>query len=200
MGSLIIFYALSGLLILSGLMVVFCRNPVRSAVFLVLCFVLSSPLWIMVDAEFLGLVLVFVYVGAVMTLFLFVVMMLNLEEVPKQKALVRYFPLVFFAVIALIGLLIYAIKPALMNQDKNLLDLMHPSSYSNVKALGAVLYTDYVYQFEIAAVLLLVAIVSAISLTFRGARQRLVQNPESQIKVQAKDRLTIVKMPSEKRV
>lgn len=190
--QLLIFYAFSGLLILSALTVIFTRNPVRASLFLVLSFALTAPLWIMANAEFLGLVLVFVYVGAVMTLFLFVVMMLNISEVPKQRSLVAYYPLVLFLIAAMVAMILYALKPALPHLAQHALQ-PHPANYSNVKALGSELYTRYVLPFELAAALLLVAIVSAISLAFRGARNRKSQDISKQIAVKAQDRIRMVK-------
>jgi len=195
----VIFYAFSAMAVFSGLMVVSSGNPVRGALFLVLTFFATAGLWILLHAEFLALVLVLVYVGAVMTLFLFVVMMLNVKQLGVREGFVRYLP---FA--ALVVLLVVALTMMAMGRDQFGLTAMpipaaESPDFSNIASLGAVLYTNYVYPFEIAAVLLLTAIVAAISLTHREPTRRKSQNVNQQIAVRAKDRMRLVKMKSDKK-
>jgi NADH-quinone oxidoreductase subunit J len=192
----IVFYFFAASLVFSAAMVVLSRNPVTSALFLVYSFFNSAILWMLLNAEFLSLVLIFVYVGAVMTLFLFVVMMLNIDIETLRKGFVRYLPFGLVAVALVVGLMITAIWPA------NFGALPNPQAaadYSNTGALGALLYTHYVYAFELAAMLLLVAIVAAISLSQHGKPQRKTQNISKQIDVDPKDRVHLVNMLSEKK-
>ncbi|MFN7097885.1 MAG: NADH-quinone oxidoreductase subunit J, partial [Gammaproteobacteria bacterium] len=156
----------------------------------------SAILWMLLDAEFLSLVLIFVYVGAVMTLFLFVVMMLNIDTETLRKGFVRYLPFGLVAVALVVGLMITAIWPANFGALPN---TQAASDYSNTQALGQLLYTHYVYAFELAAMLLLVAIVAAISLSQRDKPHRKSQNIAQQIDVDPKDRVRLVDMPSEKK-
>lgn len=190
-----VFFFFSGMLLLSGFMVIISRNPVRGVLFLVLAFFASAVLWMLMEAEFLSLVLIFVYVGAVMTLFLFVVMMLNINEVPAREKFVRYFPIGLLIMVALVGLMLWVIGPEHFGATQT--PAKAAADYSNVKALGSVLYTQYLYPFEIAAALLLVAIVSAISLAFRGPQNRRSQKIAEQLAVSKEDRLHIVNMKSE---
>lgn len=189
----VVFYVFSALLLFSAVMVIVSRHPVRGVLFLVLTFVCSAVLWMLLQAEFLSLVLIFVYVGAVMTLFLFVVMMLNVEQIPKVEGFVRYLPFAILAVLVMVGLMTMAILPKHFAMAGQLQPIMHPESYSNVKSLGAVLYTEYLFPFEVASVLLLVAIIAAISLAFRGKRAK-GQDVDHQVSVKKADRLKIVKM------
>ena len=194
----IIFYAFSLLLVSAALMTVMSRNPVHSALFLILAFFASVPLWILLHAEFLALVLVLVYVGAVMTLFLFVVMMLHVDET-KKKNFVLFLPFGFVIVAVLVGLMIYILAPEHYRAALYSLPANAPADYSNAKELGSVLYTTYVLDFEIAACILLVSIVAAITLAFRGRQGgRRDQKPSEQVKVRRKDRVRFVNMPVEK--
>lgn len=193
----ILFYSFAAVLIGAALGVVFSRNPVHSVMFLVLAFFQSAMLWMLAEAEFLAIVLVLVYVGAVMVLFLFVVMMLDINVETVRKGLDRYAPfgigvalLMAFELVQLIwlrslgGIGDGGFKP-------------YPEDYNNTKALGSVLYTEHVYAFEIAAVILLLAIVAAITLTMRKRPGLKVQNISKQVAVRAKDRLRVVKMDAE---
>lgn len=190
----IIFYALSALLILASIAVIASRNPVRGVLFLVLAFVLSAGIWIIMQAEFLGLVLVLVYVGAVMTLFLFVVMMLNLDKLPPRTGFKKYWPYGILIFLLLVGLMIYVIAPAHFQLAVSANPSEHAADYSDIKAIGSVLYTQYVYAFELAAVILLVAIIAAISLAFRGwAGISKRQNISKQVRTNPKDRIRMVK-------
>lgn len=187
----LVFYGFSALLILSATMVVASRNPVRGALFLVFCFFCSSALWMLMEAEFLALALIFVYVGAVMTLFLFVVMMLNMASGKSQEGYVKYLPFGLIIMCIVVGLMLYVLGPGqgiIERADFS----YHALGYSNVKELGEVLYTQYFYPFELAAVLLVVAIIAAITLAFRGKQHRRAQNIAKQLSVSKKDRLRLV--------
>jgi len=195
----ILFYLFSAVLIGAALGVVFSRNPVHAVMFLVLTFFQSAMLWLLAEAEFLAIVLVLVYVGAVMVLFLFVVMMLDINVESIQRGLTRYAPLA-------IGVaLLMAIELVQLIWMRTRVDAVatgfapYPEGYSNTKALGSVLYTEHVYAFEIAAVILLLAIVAAITLTMRKRPGLKVQNIAAQVAVRAKDRIRVVKMDAEKK-
>ncbi len=190
----IIFYCFSALLLFSATMVITVRNPVRAALFLVLAFFTSAGIWLLLEAEFLALTLVLVYVGAVMVLFLFVVMMLDINLTSLQEGFTRYLPLGIL-VAALITIEMLAVLGAAhFGLDIVPLPAPQPDDYSNTRAIGLMLYTTYVYPFEIAAVILTVAIVAAITLTLRENKSRKAQVVSDQIKVRAEDRLRIVKM------
>jgi len=164
----IIFYVFAVILLAAAVMVITSKSPVHAVLFLVLAFVASSVLWILIEAEFLALVMIFVYVGAVMTLFLFVVMMINVDLSKLKEGFVRYLPVGLAAMAVLVALMLYVISPSHFGMIKTLIPVDHLADYSNTKELGDILYTRYVYAFEIAAVLLLVSIIAAISLAFRG--------------------------------
>jgi NADH-quinone oxidoreductase subunit J len=193
----VIFYIFSATAIFSGLMVVASSNPVRGALFLVLTFFATAGLWILLHAEFLALVLVLVYVGAVMTLFLFVVMMLSVSRVKLQEGFVRYLPLAAVIVLLVVGLMIMVLGANRFGLTQMPMPVAQPAGYSNIASLGMVLYTQYVYPFEISAVLLLTAIVAAISLTHRKAKKSKAQIASEQIAVRSADRVRLVNMPSE---
>ncbi|MBA2654242.1 MAG: NADH-quinone oxidoreductase subunit J [Gammaproteobacteria bacterium] len=196
--QLIIFSIFSAILLFAAAMVIFSRHPVRGVLFLVLAFFASSILWMLLEAEFLSLVLIFVYVGAVMTLFLFVVMMINIDLAPLSEGFVRYLPLGLLVTGMTVGMIMYALSPKHFPLGVTAVPEIHPGNYSNVKELGSVLYTQYVYPFEIASALLLVAIVSAISLAFRGRRpDSKAQKISEQVAVHKKDRFYVVNMRSD---
>ncbi len=197
----IVFFVFAITLVLASLMVVLSRNPVRGVLFLVLCFVCTAVLWILLQAEFLGLILVLVYVGAVMTLFLFVVMMLDIDIVPEQQGFVRYLPLGLIVVAILVGMMIWVVAPSHFHYAQApIVPSKIGVQYSNVYAIGSVLYTEYLLPLELAGVLLLVAMISAISLAFRGRRQTSkAQVASQQISVRKSDRIRIIKMPSSKK-
>jgi NADH-quinone oxidoreductase subunit J len=189
------FFIFAGLLITASLMTVLLRNPVRCALFLVLAFFAAAALWILLEAEFLGLILILVYVGAVMTLFLFVIMTLNVDVAEKKSAFVLYLPYVVFSILLLLVLLIYTVFP--ISGVANL----NPASIdtSNTQALGDILYTQYAYPFEITGVLLLVGIIASIALGFREKRLNKAISTEQQLAVKPADRLRIIKMKSGKK-
>ena len=188
----LVFYSFAAALIASALMVIISRNPVRGALFLVLSFFTSAVLWMLIEAEFLSLALIFVYVGAVMTLFLFVVMMINIDFVPVREGFVRYLPFGILVMAIVVGLMLYVIGPSHFGWFGKTIQTAHPADYSNVKEIGQVLYTNYVYPFEIAAIILLVAIIAAISLAFRGRQNSKAQNIPKQLSVNRKDRVRLV--------
>ncbi len=195
----IVFYFFATVLIVSALGVITSRNPVYSALLLVLSFVTCAGLWLLLEAEFLAITLVLVYVGAVMVLFLFVVMMLDINLDRLREGFWKWFP--FGAILALV--LVAEITMVLMNGQFSL-DQMppppaHTADYSNTKELGRLIYTEYVYAFELAAVLLLVAMVSAIALTLRQRTDKRSPDPSKQVAVRAEDRVRIVSMPTEKK-
>jgi NADH-quinone oxidoreductase subunit J len=189
-----LFYAFGAILVVAALGVITSRNPVHSALFLVLAFVQSAALWLLIEAEFLAIALVLVYVGAVMVLFLFVVMMLDINVEELRKGFTRYLPL--GAAVALIVVVEIAHVIWFRSQGLSFLASPEPlpADYSNTRELGAVLYTQHVYAFEIASVILLLAIVAAITLTMRRRPGLKVQNVGKQVAVQAKDRIRIVKV------
>ena len=194
----ILFYAFSAVLLGSALGVIVSRNPVHSALFLVLAFFTSAAIWLMMYAEFLALLLVVVYVGAVMVLFLFVVMMLDINLEELRKGFTRYAPLG-----ALIALIIVIEIVSVVWVEKLGLTAAEAApplaaDYSNTEALGRVLYTDYVYPFQIAAAILLGAIIAAIVLTLRHRPGLKVQDVAKQVAVRRQDRVRLVKVPSEK--
>jgi len=193
----ILFYVFAAVLVGSALGVITSRNPVHAVLFLVLAFATSAFLWMLLEAEFLAIVLVLVYVGAVMVLFLFVVMMLDINVEAVRGGFVRYAPLglgVVAALVVMLGLLAWQ-----KTQDLNFLapPTPAPASYDNTEVLGSVLYTQYLYPFELAAIILLVAIVAAISLTHRRRAGLKQQDVSRQVAVKAADRVRIVKMPAE---
>ncbi|MCF6234780.1 MAG: NADH-quinone oxidoreductase subunit J [Gammaproteobacteria bacterium] len=193
-----VFYLFSTVLVLASIAVVTVRNTVFAALFLVLAFFTCAALWILLEAEFLSLVLILVYVGAVMVLFLFVVMMLDTKEASLREGFTKYLiPGGLVAIVIVIEMAI-VVGPENFGLDKFADPVARGADYSNTKELGMVLYTEYVYPFELAAVLLLVAIIAAISLTMRRRPQTKHQDPSKQVLVRSEDRVRVVKMESEK--
>ena len=176
--------------------VVTVKNPIHAALFLVLTFFTSAAIWMTLEAEFLAITLVLVYVGAVMVLFLFVVMMLDINIVRMREGFSRVLPLGIIVAAIMLVLMWSVVTSDYFSIEVLAKPVARAADYSNTKALGAVLYTDYVFAFEVAAVILLVAIIAAISLTMRKRPQTKYQKPSDQIKVKKADRLRIVKMPS----
>ena len=193
-----VFYFLSTILVYASLRVVTLRNPVHAALHLVLAFFSASGVWILLQAEFLAIALVLVYVGAVMVLFLFVVMMLDINLDRLREGFWSYLPL--GAIVAL--LMVAEMSLVLVGSFYDLFESdipQTPSDYSNVKAVGRLLFTEYVYPFELASVILLVGIVAAAALTLRGKRKTKSVSPGQQVFVKAKDRVRVLKMPAESR-
>ena len=192
-----VFYFFAAVLLLAALRVITARNPVHAALYLVLAFFTAAAIWMLLRAEFLAITLVLVYVGAVMVLFLFVVMMLDINLERLREGFWSYLPLG-----ATVGILM-AFEMALMIGGRYFgfpdAQLKEPAAgYSNTKALGRLLYTHYAFAFEIAAVVLLVAIVAAIALTLRKRKDVKSQNPAEQTRVRRADRVELVSMPAEK--
>jgi NADH-quinone oxidoreductase subunit J len=195
----ILFYVFAAVMFGAALGVVFSRNPVHSVMLLVLTFFNAAILWLMAEAEFLAIVLVLVYVGAVMVLFLFVVMMLDVNVEAAKRGVSRYAPLgIGIALLMVVELIQVIWLRSRINETAGGF-MATPEGYSNTKALGAVLYTEHVYAFEIAAVILLLAIVAAITLTMRKRPGLKVQDIGAQVAVRAKDRIRVVKMDAEKK-
>jgi NADH-quinone oxidoreductase subunit J len=192
----IVFYAFGGVLLLSGLLVITARNPVYGVLFLVLAFFTASAIWLLLRAEFLAIALVVVYVGAVMVLFLFVVMMLDINLERVREGFWRNLPLALVVGVVMVAEMILVIAGRYFDVASRPL-AAPPPGYSNTKELGRVLYTDYVLAFEMAAVILLVAIIAAISLTLRKRKDSRAQDPSEQVRVRREDRVRLVSMPSE---
>ena len=195
----ILFYIFAAVLVGAAIGVITARNPVHAVMFLVLAFFQSACLWLLAEAEFLAIVLVLVYVGAVMVLFLFVVMMLDIKVEEVQRGLTRFAPLAIGVALLMTFELIQLIWFKSQSGVTASGFSAYPEGYSNTKALGSVLYTEHVYAFEIAAVVLLLAIVAAITLTMRKRPGLKVQNIAKQVAVRAKDRIRVVKMDAEKK-
>ena len=191
----IFFYTFSAVMLFAAFKVITSRNPVHSALYLVLCFFQASAIWILLQAEFLSITLILVYVGAVMVLFLFVVMMLDINIEAMREGFWSHFPLAasIGAVLAL-ELASVVLAGFRLTQAPAIAVMPEGQQYSNTKELGVVLYTEYLYPLEIAAVILLVAIVAAIALTLRERKDSKAQNPADQVRVKAADRMQLVKM------
>lgn len=189
-----IFYFLAAILLFAGVRVITARNPVHSALFLVLAFFTAAGLWILLEAEFLAITLVLVYVGAVMVLFLFVVMMLDINLDKLREGFWNALPvalpvggLMAVEMVMIVGVRNFGV-------DKWTVPESHPANYSNTAELGRVLYTDYLLPFELASVVLLVAIVAAIALTLRDRKESKSVDPSKQVLVKKADRLRVLKM------
>ena len=195
----IVFYVLAAILVGAAVMVITARNPVHAALFLVLAFFTSAGIWLLLEAEFLAIILVLVYVGAVMVLFLFVVMMLDINLAPLREGFIRYLPVGVAVALVVVVELALVIGVSDFGLDSMPLPPAHGAQYSNTEELGMLLYTVYVYPFEIAAAVLLVAIVAAIALTMRRRTGVKTQDPSWQVAVRREDRIRIVQMPAEPR-
>lgn len=191
----ILFYCFAAILLFAATMVITVRNPVRAALFLVLAFFTSAAIWLMLEAEFLAITLVLVYVGAVLVLFLFVVMMLDIDTSILKEGFTRYLPLGLLVATLIVLELIAVLGAANFGLEQ--VPVPEAAEGSNTKMLGRLLYTVYVYPFEIASVILTVAIVAAITLTLRPSKRK-TQDPAKQVLVRSTDRLRLVKMASEK--
>ena len=193
----IIFYTFATILVFAGLRVITARNPVHAAMFLVLAFFTSAGLWLLLEAEFLAITLVLVYVGAVMVLFLFVVMMLDINLAPLREGFTRYLPLGGAVAVAIVVELYLTLGADRFGLKQMPSPVPRAEDYSNTKELGRMLYTEYVYAFEIAAAVLLVAIIAAIVLTMRKRPETKRQDPAKQSAVRRQDRVRLVKMKAE---
>ena len=193
----LLFYINSFVVLSGAMMVITVRNPVQAALSLVLTFFACAGIWMLLEAEFLAIVLVLVYVGAVMVLFLFVVMMLDINVARMREGFVRFLPVGITFALGLALMMGTVVGPEYFGLEKIAEPVRHAADYNNTRELGLVLYSVYVYPFEIAAVILLVAIVAAISLTLRRRPQTKYQSPEKQIAVKRDDRVRMVSMPSE---
>ena len=196
----VLFYVFGAILVLAALGVITARNPVHCALFLVAAFLNSAVIWLLLQAEFLALTLVVVYVGAAMVLWLFVVMMPDVDVEKLRQGFTRYAPLgalIALVVAVQIGLVVHVRKLGLGDTAAAVVD--RPADHSNTQELGQLLYTQYLYPFEIAAVILRVAIVAAITLTMRDRPGQKVQDIGKQVAVRAKDRVRLVKMDAEAR-
>jgi NADH-quinone oxidoreductase subunit J len=195
----IIFYFFSAVLVASAMAVVTLRNPVFCALSLVLAFFTCAGLWILLEAEFLALTLILVYVGAVMVLFLFVVMMLDINLTVLREGFTRYLPGGLLVAIVMAVQLVLIVSPEQFGLEQMPVPTPHEAGYSNTKEIGMVLYTVYLYPFELAAVILVVAIIAAIALTLRRRPKVEFMKPEEQVVVRREDRVRLVKMSAEKR-
>jgi NADH-quinone oxidoreductase subunit J len=194
----ILFYAFAAVLVGAAVGVITSRNPVHSALYLVLAFFTSAVIWLLLEAEFLALVLVLVYVGAVMVLFLFVVMMLDINIEELRKGFTRYAPLGALVAFIVIVEIINVVWVKRLGQQVMQASPPLPADYSNTRELGSVLYTEYVYPFQIAAVILLVAIVTAIVLTMRHRQGQKLQDINKQVAARREERVRLVQVAPEK--
>jgi NADH-quinone oxidoreductase subunit J len=196
----IVFYAFSLILLGAAVAVISVRNPVYAALFLVLAFFSSSAIWMLLEVEFLAIILVLVYVGAVMVLFLFVVMMLDINLAPMKEGFMRYLPVgLVVAVLMATELLVLLWTKGRFGEEAFPIPNPSPENYSNTRAIGEWLYTNYLLAFEVAGVVLLVAIIAAVALTLRKRTDSRRQNPAMQVRVQRDERVRLVKMDAEPR-
>jgi NADH-quinone oxidoreductase subunit J len=193
-----LFYVFALILIFAAVRVITVRNSVHAALFLVLAFFTSAALWLLIEAEFLAITLVLVYVGAVMVLFVFVIMMLDLNVDPVREGFIKYLPVGATVALLIVIEMALVVGSSYFGADQYSL-ASRAADYSNTKELGSVLYTFYVYPFEIASVILLVAIVAAISLTMRRREGVKSQDPARQVRVSRDDRVRLVRMAPEKK-
>lgn len=194
-----LFYLFALFMVGAAVMVITRRNPVHSVLFLVLAFFNAAGLWMLAEAEFLAIALVLVYVGAVMVLFLFVVMMLDINLAELRSGFVRNAPVALVVALIMMAELAMVLGPARFGLDKYAAPSHHPADYNNTAELGLSLFTQHLYAFEIAAVILLVGIIAAISLTLRRRPDSKYLDPGRQVMVKARDRLRVIKMEPEER-
>ncbi|HHO81808.1 MAG TPA: NADH-quinone oxidoreductase subunit J [Halothiobacillus sp.] len=192
-----LFYVFASVAVISAIRVITVKNPVHAALFLVLTFFSTALVWVLMEAEFLGIVLLLVYVGAVMVLFLFVVMMIDVNLAPLREGFIRNLPVGVFVALVMVIELALILGPATFGLEVYPAPEPAAADANNTLAIGQVLYTTFVYPFEIAAFILLVAIVAAISLTRRKRPGAIYQNIDEQVKVRRADRVRLVKVPSE---
>jgi NADH-quinone oxidoreductase subunit J len=194
----LVFFMLAIITVIAALRVITSRDPVHAALFLVLIFFSTAGIWMLLEAEFLALTLVLVYVGAVMVLFLFVVMMLDINLEKLREGFWRWFPFGAALAVIMVVEMVWVLGSEQTAKTGGQM-VKHAANYSNTKELGRLIYTDYVYAFELAAVILLVAIIAAIALTLRRRGGIKRQDPAQQIAVRREDRIRIVSVPPEKR-
>jgi NADH-quinone oxidoreductase subunit J len=197
MVELLVFYFFGTVLVISASMVVTIRNPVFAALFLVLCFFSSAAIWLIMQAEFLAIALVLVYVGAVMVLFLFVVMMLDINIARLREGFVKFLPVGIIVALLMLVAMSLVIASGYFNREEPAIQVSQVAGYSNTTQLGKALFTEYLYPFEVAGVILLVAIIAAISLTMRKPRSNKTQKPSLQVRARKQERLRIIKMKAE---
>ncbi len=197
----ITFYLFAAVLVGAAVMVISVRNPVYAALFLVLTFFSAAALWLLLEVEFLAIVLVLVYVGAVMVLFLFVVMMLDINLAPLKEGFIRYLPAaITVAVVMAVELMMVLWVRGKFGSEAFESPVPHPPDYNNTKEVGEWLYTQYMLPFEVAGIILLVAIIAAVALTLRRRPEAKRQDPARQVQVKRDDRIRMVKMKSETKV
>ena len=195
----LIFYDYAVVMVLAASMVITVRNPVYAALYLVLTFFSAAAIWMLLEAEFLAIVLVVVYVGAVMVLFLFVVMMLDINLDPSKEGFIRYLPVALLVALAMAAELLMVIwSKGRFGVDIFPVPAPNPAGYSNTRALGELLYTKYLLPFEVAGIVLLVAIIAAIALTLRKRSGTKTQDPARQVRTRRDESVRLVKMKSEK--
>ena len=196
----IVFYAFSAILLAAAVAVITVRNPVFAALCLVLAFFSSAAIWMLLEVEFLAIILVLVYVGAVLVLFLFVVMMLDINVEPLREGFIRYLPAgVVVALLMAAELLLVLWARGRFDAGAFPVPAPNPEGYSNTRAVGEWLYTNYLLAFEVAGVVLLVAIIAAVALTLRKRTGAHRQDPSAQVRVRRDERVRLVKMASEPR-
>lgn len=191
-----VFFFLSAILIFAALRVITARNPVYAALHLMLAFFTCGGIWAMLQAEFLAIAIILVYVGAVMVLFLFVVMMLDINLDRIRQGFWRYLPLGAVLGMLMVGEMGLVLGSKYFQVPAS--EATVPAGVSNTKEIGTLLFTDYVFPFELASIILLVGMIAAIVLTYRGPKQSKISNPNQQVFVKAKDRMQILQMPVEK--
>lgn len=196
----IIFYIFAAIAVGSAVNVVTAPNPMRSVLSLVVTFFAMACIWMLLHAEFLSIILILVYVGAVMTLFLFVIMLLNIRKESDQSGFVRYLPVGIVVALLVTGILLIVSGSPLFDATHMPAPVVSDADYNNLAHLGDALYTTYVYPFEIAGVLLLAAIIAAITLAYRGPRKRKVQSAAKQIDIDPASRVRLVNLASQKPV
>ena len=192
----VVFFFLAAVLIFASLRVITARNPVHAALHLILAFFTCGGIWALLQAEFLAIAIILVYVGAVMVLFLFVVMMLDINLDRIRQGFWKHLPLG-----AILGLLMFSEMGMVLGAkyfQVPAAEAMSPANVSNTKSIGALMFTDFVYPFELASIVLLVGMIAAIVLTYRGPKKSKYTNPNKQVFVKAKDRVRVLQMPVEK--
>ena len=195
----LIFYAFSFVLVFAAVAVVTVRNPIYAVLFLVLSFFSAAAIWMLLEAEFLAIILIVVYVGAVMVLFLFVVMMLDINLLPFKEGFIRYLPVAALVAVAMaVELLMVLWSRGRFGVDMFPVPTPNSADYSNTRELGELLYTNYLLPFEAAGVILLVAMIAAVALTLRTRPGIKTQNPAAQVRVRRDESVRLVKMKSEK--